>query len=163
MKISIPRYHSRGVLAALDRQEDIEASDPMRAEHPVAEAYGTITSHLADLLCIADQRMVLHRVGASLGSLVYWRDAWQDRREDEARGRFNPFQTQDHGMVHGRIASLWRDFGSALNKLSRHNDKLYRTSFGEGEMKGLRLLRHTQTLKSSLDCVADWLLVRAYL
>lgn len=125
------------VLDALDRQEDIEASDPMRADHPVAEAYGTITSHLADLLGIPDQRMVLQRVGASLGSLVYWRDAWQDRREDEVRGRFNPFQTQDHGMIRGRIASLWRDFASSLNELSfaRHADLIGQIQISTGHAR----------------------------
>jgi hypothetical protein len=30
-----------------------------------------------------------------LGRLVYWRDAWDDRAEDEERGRFNPLKNSD--------------------------------------------------------------------
>jgi hypothetical protein len=125
------------VLDALEGQEEIEASDPMRADQPVAEAYGTITSHLADLLDIPNQRPALRRVGAALGSLVYWRDAWQDRREDQARGRFNPFETQDHEGIRGRIASSWEDFGSALGELPfvRHGDLIAQIQVSTGHSR----------------------------
>lgn len=112
------------VLEALEGQEKIEATDPLRADQPVAEAYGTITSHLAEILDIPRQRPALQGLGSALGSLVYWRDAWQDRREDKARGRFNPFATQDHDEIRNRIATTWGNFGSALGELSfsRHGD-----------------------------------------
>jgi hypothetical protein len=112
------------VLEALEGQEEIEASAPLRADQPVAAAYGTITAHLADLLDIPGQRMALHRMGSALGSLVYWRDAWQDRREDQARGRFNPFATEDHDAIRERIATTWGNFGAALGELSffRHGN-----------------------------------------
>ena len=112
------------VLEALEGQEKIEATDPLRADQPVAEAYGTITSHLAEILDIPRQRQALQRLGAALGSLVYWRDAWQDRSEDQTRGRFNPFATQDHDEIRNRIATTWGNFGSALGELSfvRHGD-----------------------------------------
>jgi len=112
------------VLEALEGQEKIEATDPLRADQPIAEAYGTITSHLAEILDIPRQRPALQGLGSALGSLVYWRDAWQDRREDKARGRFNPFATQDHDEIRNRIATTWGNFGSALGELSfsRHGD-----------------------------------------
>ena len=125
------------VLEALEGQEEIEASDPMRADQPVAEAYGIITSHLADLLDIAPQRAALGRVGAALGSLVYWRDAWQDRREDKEKGRFNPFETQDHGVIRSRITASWGDFGSGLGELSmvRHADLIAQIQSSTGNSR----------------------------
>ncbi len=125
------------VLEALEGQEQIEASDPMRADQPVAEAYGIITSHLADLLNITPQRLALRRVGAALGSLVYWRDAWEDRSEDKAKGRFNPFETQDHEVIRGRIDSAWEDFGSALSELPfvRHADLIAQVRISTGNSR----------------------------
>ncbi len=111
-------FPTASVLHALECQEEIEASDPLRADQPVAAAYGTITSHLANLLDIPSQRANLHRLGTALGSMVYWRDAWQDRSEDQARGRFNPFATQDHEAIRHRISSAWEDFGAAIGGLS---------------------------------------------
>ena len=131
------------VLHALEGQEEIEASDPLCADQPVAAAYGTITSHLAELLDIPAQRMPLQRLGAALGSLVYWRDAWQDRCEDQARGRFNPFATQDHEKIKNRIATTWGDFCSSLGELSfvRHGDLIaqIQTSTGHSRQEFLQL------------------------
>ncbi len=110
-------FPTEQVWDALAGQEEIEVSDPLRADQPVAMAYGTITSHLADLLHLPTQRRNLHRLGSALGSLVYWRDAWQDRREDQARGRFNPFATQDAEAIKHRIASAWGDFGASIEDL----------------------------------------------
>jgi len=112
------------VLAALGSQEAIESADPLRADEPTAAAYGAITSHLVELLDRPAQREALHRTGAALGSLVYWRDAWQDRREDARRGRFNPFATSDPEAIRERIASSWNAFCSALGGLPfvRHAD-----------------------------------------
>lgn len=117
-------FPTADVLAGLEAQESFETNDPLRADEPTAGAYGAITSHLADLLGIVGRRQALHRAGASLGSLVYWRDAWQDRREDARRGRFNPFETLDHEVIRVRIAASWEGFCSSLGELPllRHWD-----------------------------------------
>jgi hypothetical protein len=139
------------VMEALEGQEHIEVTDPMRADQPVAEAFGTITSHLAGLLGLPAQRETLHCVGAALGSLVYWRDAWQDRREDAARGRFNPFATQDPEKIRRRIAASWKEFGSALNHLpfARHADLIagIQVSTGRSREAFLQLQTDEETRK----------------
>jgi hypothetical protein len=138
-------------LATLEGQEVIEVSDPLHADRPIAAAYGIITSHLADLLDIPTQRMALQRLGFALGSLVYWRDAWQDRSKDKARGRFNPLETQDHDEIRNRIATTWRDFYSSLDDLSfvRHGDLItqIQTSTGHSRQAFLQL----QTVEEALE------------
>lgn len=125
------------VLDGLEGQESIEACDPIRANQPVAEAYGEITSHLAVLLDMPDRHLTLHRLGAALGSLVYWRDAWQDRREDMARGRFNPFEAQDHDLIRTRITSAWGEFSSALGELpfQRNADLMTQIQVSTGRLR----------------------------
>jgi hypothetical protein len=112
------------VLHHLDTQERIESADPLRADGPTAAAYATITAHLAGLLGIPAQRDALHRAGGSLGSLVYWRDAWQDRDQDARRGRFNPFGSLDRHAIRETITSSWNGFRNALGELSfqRHGE-----------------------------------------
>jgi hypothetical protein len=134
------------VLDALEGQEKIEASAPLLADRPVAEAYGIITSHLAYLLDIPTHRMALHRLGAALGSLVYWRDAWEDRSEDQARGRFNPFATQDHEVIRRRIASAWGDLCSTLGELPfvRHGDLMAGIRTATGHSRGAFLQLKTE-------------------
>lgn len=115
------------VLERLATQEDIEASDPLRADEPAAGAYGIITAHLAGLLGIPASRSALLRAGESLGSLVYWRDAWQDREQDARRGRFNPFESLDQNTIRSRITSTWNGFHAALGELSflRHGEVIH--------------------------------------
>lgn len=110
-------FPTASVVEALESQEAAEASDPRRADEPTSAAYAAIVSHLAVLLDTPAHSPALHHAGASLGSLVYWRDAWQDRREDAKRGRFNPFETLDPAWIHLRIVSSWEGFRSALGAL----------------------------------------------
>ena len=114
------------VMECLDHQDAIESEDPLRADEPTATAYGIIVSHLAALLGIPGSREPLERTGRALGSLVYWRDAWTDRRDDAARGRFNPFETADPDAIRTRIAAAWQGFGDALGTLPfrRHEELL---------------------------------------
>jgi hypothetical protein len=139
---------------ALQGQEVIEASDPLHADRPIAAAYGIITSHLADLSDIPTQRMALQLLGFALGSLVYWRDAWQDRSKDKARGRFNPLETQDHDEIRNRIATMWRDFCSSLGDLSfvRHGDLIaqIQTSTGHSRQAFLQLQTVEEDRKKAL-------------
>lgn len=102
------------VVAYLATQESIEASEPLRADEPTALAYGAIVSHLGDLLDVRAQRETLRRTGAALGSLVYWRDAWQDRHGDARRGRFNPFACLQRGEIQHRIGMAWSEFSTSL-------------------------------------------------
>jgi hypothetical protein len=105
------------VMESLASQKVLEASDPARVDEPTAFAYGTISSHLSVLLDVPKQRDALRRTGAALGSLVYWRDAWQDRREDASRGRFNPFACLDEEQIRQRIASAWSEFSASLTEM----------------------------------------------
>lgn len=102
---------------ALAQQSRIEEEEPQRADEPTAQAFGTITSHLASLLDLPTQRDRLETVGRSLGALVYWRDAWDDREEDARRGRFNPFQRVDSALIRERVTSAWSAFSNTLNDL----------------------------------------------
>lgn len=108
------------VMETLKSQEMIETRAPEKADVPTAEAFSIITSHLADVLEIPAQRPALHEIGAALGSLVYWRDAWQDRRNDALRGRFNAFEKLDQTLIQNRITASWNQFGAALNDLPFH-------------------------------------------
>lgn len=113
------------VMDCLDRQDAVELRNPLHADEPTATAYGIIVSHLADLLGIPGSREPLQRTGRALGSLVYWRDAWTDRRDDAKRGRFNPFATADSNDIRGRIAGSWQSFSEALGTLPfRRNAEL---------------------------------------
>jgi hypothetical protein len=102
------------VVDCLARQEAFESAEPLRADVPTAGAYGAIVSHLAMVLELPARRDALHRAGSALGSLVYWRDAWQDRREDTRRGRFNPFACVDQREIQHRIGTAWSEFTTTL-------------------------------------------------
>ena len=114
------------VMEHLESQETIESADPLHTDEPTAAAYGTITAHLADLLGIPARRDALQRTGAALGSLVYWRDAWTDRRDDAKHGRFNPFAVMDAETIRPRIVSSWEAFRASLGSLpfQRHGELL---------------------------------------
>jgi hypothetical protein len=105
------------VMECLDGQDALESADPLRADEPSAAAYGFIVAHLADLLGIPGSKEPLQRTGRALGSLVYWRDAWSDRRDDAKRGRFNPFEVIEPAAIRTRIAASWDGFGAALGSL----------------------------------------------
>ena len=105
------------VTELLGSQESVESTAPLRADEPTATAYGIITAHLATLLDVPQHRKPLSDIGAALGSLVYWRDAWDDRAEDRAQGRFNPFEQVDSTAIHRRITAAWDGFTSSLSQL----------------------------------------------
>ena len=136
-------FPTASVFQRLEAQEDIEASDPLRADEPTAGAYGMIAAHLAGLLGIPEERVALRRTGEALGSLVYWRDAWQDRGRDAKRGRFNPFELLDRDAIGGRITSSWNGFRAALGELSfpRHREliTLIRDATGRSRVAFLEL------------------------
>jgi hypothetical protein len=136
-------FPTAAVLERLAAQEAIEATDPLRADGPTAGAYGMVTAHLANLLGIPASRAALRQTGEALGSLVYWRDAWQDREQDARRGRFNPFAVLDEDAIRGRIASSWNGFRGALDELSflRHGElvTLIRDATGRSRVAFLEL------------------------
>lgn len=146
-------FPSASVMETLKTQEAIETRDPAHADGPTSEAFGKITSHLADLLKMPTQRATLYDVGASLGSLVYWRDAWQDRVEDTKRGRFNPFECLDHQVIHRRITGRWNHFCIALNDLPfvRHGDVIasVRTVTAQSRESFLQLREEENARKNS--------------
>jgi len=117
-------FPTQEVLDQLGSQEDHERHRPDTADRPTAQAFGVITGHLAGLLDLPSQQDRLHRVGSGLGSLVYWRDAWDDQAADLRKGRFNPFHHLDAETIRGRVQSAWQDFNGALSELPllRHQD-----------------------------------------
>jgi hypothetical protein len=78
-------------------QSSLEASNPdlVAAASPKAEAYATIFGEAARIGGAEKERRRFQSIGRNLGRLVYWRDAWDDRAEDEERGRFNPLKNSD--------------------------------------------------------------------
>ena len=110
-------FPTGSVLDGLANQENLEAASPARADEPTAAAYAAITGHLARLTGAAASRPQLERAGSALGSLVYWRDAWDDRAIDARRGRFNPFLRLDARVPQLRVAAAWREFREALAAL----------------------------------------------
>ncbi|GAA5480296.1 DUF5685 family protein [Haloferula helveola] len=117
-------FPTQRVIELLNRQEDLEARDPIHADRPTSEAFGTITGHLAEVLPLPGQGPVLHQLGSALGSLVYWRDAWDDRETDRRKGRFNPFHRVAEPAIGERIQAAWSGFTDALSKLPfvRHRE-----------------------------------------
>ncbi len=85
------------VVAMMEEQSAIESRSPdlLTAASPTAGAYGTIFSEAARLAGAPEKQGKLRSIGQSLGRLIYWRDAWDDREEDEQRGRFNPLVKGD--------------------------------------------------------------------
>ncbi|MBK1828738.1 DUF5685 family protein [Haloferula rosea] len=117
-------FPTQTVLDRLGSQEEYEMQCPERADAPTAEAFGRITGHLAMLLELPHEHQRLHALGSSLGSLVYWRDAWDDREADRRRGRFNPFDQLDSGTIRSRIQSAWNGFRDHLGSLSLQRHQL---------------------------------------
>ena len=80
------------VQQSLATQSEIEASSPdfIAASQPTATAYGAIFSHLSTLHHSPQYATPLQQLGASLGRLIYWRDAVDDWEDDQKKGRFNP-------------------------------------------------------------------------
>lgn len=142
-------FPTGAVVDCLANQEAVEAADPLHADGPTAEAYGTIVSHLGVLLDVPAQRVSLQRVGCALGSLVYWRDAWQDRREDAIRGRFNPFARVDPLEIRPRIAAAWSGFKDSLAEISFHRHAGLIAGVGEATGKAREAFLNLQCGESA--------------
>ena len=91
------RFPTSEVSGLLAGQAALEAGKPdlITAASPTAEAYGTIFGEAARIGGAEKERSRFRSIGRNLGRLVYWRDAWDDRAEDEERGRFNPLKNSD--------------------------------------------------------------------
>ncbi|MFT6863580.1 MAG: hypothetical protein ACJAVK_002141 [Akkermansiaceae bacterium] len=82
----------------MEEQAVIESRSPdlLTAASPTAGAYGTIFGEGARLAGVPPEKQgQLRSIGQSLGRLLCWRDAWDDREDDEQRGRFNPLEKCD--------------------------------------------------------------------
>lgn len=124
---AIARLNSTGfptarVLEALRGQDEVELRSPLDADAPTAEAFARITVHLSRLVPSTGSEDALWKLGSSLGSLVYWRDAWDDREDDRRRSRFNPHSVCPPERIRERVDRAWNDFTEATSRLpiSRH-------------------------------------------
>lgn len=115
-------FPTEEIIESLAKQEMLERTSPMRADEPTGTAYGAIISHLAILLDCPAQREPLRRIGTSLGSLVYWRDAWQDQAADAKKHQFNPFLCLELETIQDRITKAWSDFTISLSELEVHRN-----------------------------------------
>ena len=86
-------FPSNKVIQSLETQTEIERSQPtiQEAATPTAKAYEYIFGHLGHLTGASSD--CLQKMGASLGKLIYWRDAYDDLHQDNKKGRFNILQT----------------------------------------------------------------------
>jgi hypothetical protein len=124
-RLNTTSFPTARVMECLDRQDAVELANPLHADEPTATAYGTIVSHLADLLGIPGCREPLQQTGRALGSLVYWRDAWTDRMDDAKRERFNPFANANSDAIRQRVEESWQSFSESLGTLPfRRNAEL---------------------------------------
>lgn len=112
------------VLDTLAGQTNLEIENPTRADEPTATAYAAFTGHLASITGTQASRARLEQLGRALGSLVYWRDAWVDRAEDERKGHFNAFLCLGLETSRTRIAIAWHNFREALAGLPLHRHAL---------------------------------------
>jgi hypothetical protein len=117
-------FPTQRVFDLLGEQEEYERHSPQLADVPTAEAFGTITGHLAKVLPLTGQHSNLHALGSALGSLVYWRDAWDDQDADQREGRFNPFHHLTENDIKARIRSAWDHFNQSISALPlvRHRE-----------------------------------------
>lgn len=163
------------VVSLMGRQASIEKQSPWRADEPTAEAYGEITAHIATLLGPSrlPYESKLRELGRSLGALVYWKDAWDDREKDLAKGSFNPLQQVSAEAVHTRVGEVWKSFCESLTSLPvvRHGELLdqvrsatqTRQSMFLGvdvaskmERKGRRKRRESRSSLGSKDKTSCW-------
>jgi hypothetical protein len=108
------------VVTALDRQSRLEAESSAYPEAPTTLAFSHIFRHLAVITGQPAGAETLTRIGASLGTLIYWKDAWDDQGEDAKRKRFNALQHLGHETAKPRIVGAWEEFSSGLKELPLH-------------------------------------------
>ena len=85
-------FPTRKVMSHLVSQSEIESNKPgfEASAEPTAKAFGAIMGHQAVIHQQSDLQESLIDLGRSLGRLIYWRDAIDDREQDERSGAFNP-------------------------------------------------------------------------
>jgi hypothetical protein len=112
------------VVTALDRQARLEAECGEFPETPTATAFSRIFGHLATITGQPSTAASLARIGSSLGSLIYWKDAWDDQQADAKRQRYNALTTLGRPTAAARISAAWQEFSTTLNALPvrRHGD-----------------------------------------
>lgn len=117
-------FPTADVVTALDRQSRLEAEGGEHPEVPTATAFSTIFRHLASITAAPASAPLLEKIGASLGTLIYWKDAWDDQHADARHHRYNALTTLGRPTAASRIAAAWQDFSSALAGLPvhRHHD-----------------------------------------
>lgn len=103
------------VMEAMHAQEAVERGNPdlMTAAEPTAHAYGKIFQHAA--LISGEPSSGYGKMGEKLGRLIYWRDAFDDQKEDLARGRFNPLQRSSEEELREAFAGTTEEFCSEVN------------------------------------------------
>lgn len=101
------------ILEQHDIEQTIQTQRPLDFEIagvPTAESYAQIVEHSGLLPNSAGANAIaLRHLGRSLGSLIYWFDAWQDYEADVRHGRFNPLQfvTQNRRpRIQDRLAAI---------------------------------------------------------
>ena len=90
-------FPTSDVAELMASQADLETRRPdlMTAASPASDAYGIIFGEAARLAGAAKEQSRFQKIRQTLGRLVYWRDAWDDRESDKQRGRFNPLKKTD--------------------------------------------------------------------
>lgn len=89
---------------------------------PTSASYGEIVAHLAEVSGATQAKGTLHRLGESLGFLIYAQDAWDDWARDKRRGQFNPLHAFPH--IGGRREALLPALESALHRLRAAFDEV---------------------------------------
>jgi len=117
-------FPTQKVIHSLDSQADIERSKPtiQEAAAPTAKAYECIFGHLGRLTNSSSES--LGQIGASLGKLIYWRDAYDDLDQDNKQGRFNILQTTSLDDLRRHAMEAANQFQTTLQQLSfqHHGD-----------------------------------------
>ncbi len=112
------RFPTSEISDLMTGQSALEARRPdlVTAASPTAEAYGTIFGEAARIGGAGKEQSRFQSIGRSLGRLIYWRDAWDDRAADKERGRFNPLEKADPEELPQRFgeAMIVLDGGASL-------------------------------------------------
>jgi hypothetical protein len=106
------RFPTAEVVEMMAEQSAIESSRPdlLTAASPTAAAYGTIFGEAARLAGAPRERGRLEKMGQNLGRLIYWKDAYDDRKEDAQKGRFNPLERAEEGEFESHFSDAFTNF-----------------------------------------------------
>jgi hypothetical protein len=123
-RLNTSHFPTAAVMDCLHSQSRIENSSPHQAAQPTSQAFRQIFAHLARLLPTPTSADLLGQLGAAHGSLVYWRDAWDDRQRDAQKHRFNPYQILPESEIRHHVRQAWQSFSASLKAIpfQRHPD-----------------------------------------